>query len=135
MDIKQSAVNRSIKGLPGIDPDNFPGVKIRLSKWATFVDSGWFDRRTKTIYLPENASLSFAQHEYGHYLQSQTFSRKQYRVIERTSFLNALKNRIGLGEKHDLLWTERDANRRAGDFFGPEAAINRKTGNHYHWPR
>ena len=135
MSIKQLAGKKNIKGLPGIDPDNFPGVKIRLSIWATLVDSGWFDIRTKTIYLPENASLSFAQHEYGHYLQSLNFSRKQYRAIERVSFLNALKNRIGLGEKHDLLWTERDANRRAGDFFGPEAAINRKTGSQFLWPR
>lgn len=125
----------SIYGLPEIDPDHFPGVRIKLSKWATWIDSGWFDVRTKTIYLPENASVSFAQHEYGHYLQSLNFSVRQYRAIEKASFLNALKNKIGYGERHDSFWTERDANRRSGMFFGSEAPINRKWKGNYNWPR
>lgn len=132
---RQGSGKGMIKGLPDIDPRDFPGVRICVSKWATLVDSGWFDRRTKTIYLPKNASLSFAQHEYGHYLQSLEYSAKQYRTIERASFLNALKNKFGFGESHHLFWTERDANRRSGVFFGPQAPINWKSNGNYHWPR
>lgn len=124
-----------MKDLPGIDPEAFPGVRIKVSKWATLVDSGWFNIRTKTIYLPKNASLSFAQHEYGHYLQSLSFPRKQYRAIEKASFLNALKNKVGLGESHHSFWTERDANRRSGAFFGVAAPINWKLKGKYNWPR
>lgn len=121
--------------MPHIYPEDFPGVSIKLSAWATFVDRGWFDVRTKTIYLPKNASLGYAQHEYGHYLQSLSFDPKQYRAIERASISNAFKNMFGKGENHGSLWTERDANRRAGEFFGDAAPINRKLNDRYAWPR
>jgi hypothetical protein len=125
----------SIPGLPDINPDDFPGVKIKLSKWATWVDSGWFDARTNTIHLPRNASNSFAQHEYGHYLQSLNFPAKQYSAIERASFLNAVKNKLGFGKDHNTFWTELDANKRSGEFFGPSAPINWKSNEKYNWPR
>lgn len=135
MDTGKQKGKGSVWGLPDIDPADFPGVRIRMSKWATLVDSGWFDIRTKTIYLPKNASLSFAQHEYGHYLQSLNFPRKQYRAIEKASLLNAIKNKFGYGEDHSSFWTERDANRRSGSFFGSQAPINRNLNGKYNWPR
>lgn len=105
-----------IPGLAGIHPEDFPGVRIKLSAWATLIDRGWFDVRTKTIHLPKGASKSFAQHEYGHYLQSLNFKPKEYKAIEKASLGNTVKNFLGRGEVHDTFWTETDANRRSAAF-------------------
>ncbi len=135
MNTKSDNKKTKIEGLPGIHPEDFPGVTIKVSAWGTLIDRGWFDVRTKTIHLPKGASKSFAQHEYGHYLQSLSFTPEEYKAIERASLGNTVKNFLGRGKLHDTFWTETDANRRSAEFFGPDAPINWKTNGNYNWPR
>ncbi|MCC6371579.1 MAG: hypothetical protein IT236_11290 [Bacteroidia bacterium] len=119
------APKSSIYGLPDIDADMFPGVKIKVSHLASITGRGWYNNRQKTIFLPKGAKTSYAQHEYGHYLQSQQLSAIEYSRIEKASLANALLQFLPGSKKHDTFWTETDANRRAIAFFGPNSAIAR----------
>jgi hypothetical protein len=113
----------SIEDLPDIDPSMFPGVKIKNSFWADLTGKGWYSSKTKTINVPKNTKPSYVQHEYGHHLQSKRFTKEQYDAIEASSLQNAIFQFLPWVENHDTFWTERDANRRAINFFGPNSEI------------
>ncbi len=110
----------SISGLPNVNPKDFPGVQINVSMLANISGKGWFDSKTNTINVPKGATNSYVQHEYGHYLQSINFSTKQYSAIEKASFWDALWNS---SDAHGNFWAERDANRRAIEYFGENSDI------------
>jgi len=113
----------------------FPNVDIKVSKLATMTGKGYY--RDGTLNLPHGATTSYAQHEYGHYLQTLRFTNNEYNAIERASFQNSIQNFFGFGQQYNNFWTERDANRRAAEFFGPNAPINWNNSNTHlpNWPK
>jgi RHS repeat-associated protein len=113
----------SIPGLPDIAPNMFPGVGIEVNTLATITGRGYYDNKTKTLQLPIGAKTSYAQHEYGHYLQSKQMPASCYKAVENASFKNAMLQFLPWVEKHDTFWTERDANRRSIEYFGPNSEI------------
>ena len=113
----------SIPGLPDIAPNMFPGVGIEVSTMATITGRGYYDNKTKTLQLPIGAMTSYAQHEYGHYLQSIQMPASCYKAVENASFKNAMLQFLPWVEKHDTFWTEKDANRRSIQFFGSNSEI------------
>ena len=66
-----------------------------------------------------NNGLSDLQHEYGHYLQAQQLGTVYYIRIVPASLYNAATD----PSNHRYFWTERDANKRSADYFGPNSAI------------
>lgn len=80
----------SIAGLPDIAPNMFPGVGIEVNVLATITGKGYYDNKTKTLQLPIGAKTSYAQHEYGHHLQSKQMPASCYDALERASFKNAM---------------------------------------------
>lgn len=112
------------------NPETFPGVKIKISAWGTLINRGWYNHLNKTIYLPEHAGLSYAQHEYGHHLQKSELPAFQYWKIAASSLLNATFQFLPWVVRHKYHWAEKDANRRAAAFFGPQAPI----ANKHIWP-
>ena len=90
---------------------------------ATITGRGYYDNKTKTLQLPIGAKTSYAQHEYGHYLQSKQMPTSCYEAVEKASFKNAMLQFLPWVEKHNTFWTERDANRRSIEYFGPNSEI------------
>ncbi|MGC8825338.1 MAG: hypothetical protein ACP5PZ_12235, partial [Bacteroidales bacterium] len=103
------------------DPQKYPGVRIYV---VSTLQRGFFDPFSRTIFLPSRYSTGYIQHEYGHYLQLKSYGLIGFIFVPMLSSAtsaamenlleNALRKKIW---NHDTFYWERDANRRAAEFF------------------
>ena len=104
----------------------FPGISITETRWL---------RRGIGVCIPpfgifvyQGASHALKQHEYGHFLQ--------YRQMGFFSFylrvgFPSLCSAAFYPSNHQNLRVEKDANKKAVEFFGPDAPV----ANVFYWPR
>ncbi len=100
---------------------NFPGVKITRGK----IKRGFFFPGLG-IHVPQNASIAYIQHEYGHFLQFKEFGFLKYLDISAKSIKSAISN---TNYNHLRTYVELDATTKAHNFFAEKSMLNNES-----WP-